>query len=84
MAPKTNTIVLIHGAWMTPRSWDAFRGFYAQRGYRVLTPPWPRLAKSREPRSTCIEILLPLLLDLGHRLIDLLLPGPYALERRES
>jgi pimeloyl-ACP methyl ester carboxylesterase len=43
MAPKSNTIVLIHGAWVTPRSWDPFRGFYEQRGYRVLTPPWPRL-----------------------------------------
>jgi pimeloyl-ACP methyl ester carboxylesterase len=43
MTPKTNTIVLIHGAWVTPRSWDSFRGFYEQRGYRVLTPPWPRL-----------------------------------------
>jgi pimeloyl-ACP methyl ester carboxylesterase len=28
---------------MTPRSWDPFRGFYAQQGYRVLTPPWPGL-----------------------------------------
>ncbi|MEN3313139.1 MAG: hypothetical protein V7645_2468 [Actinomycetota bacterium] len=43
MTPNTNTIVLIHGAWMTPRSWESFRGFYAQHGYRVLTPPWPRL-----------------------------------------
>jgi pimeloyl-ACP methyl ester carboxylesterase len=43
MTPKTNTIVLIHGAWVTPRSWEPFRGFYEQRGYRVLTPPWARL-----------------------------------------
>jgi pimeloyl-ACP methyl ester carboxylesterase len=43
MTSKTNTIVLVHGAWVTPRSWDPFRGFYEQRGYRVLTPPWPRL-----------------------------------------
>jgi pimeloyl-ACP methyl ester carboxylesterase len=43
MTPKMDTIVLIHGAWMTPRSWDPFRGFYEQRGYRVLTPPWSRL-----------------------------------------
>ena len=43
MTPQTDTIVLIHGAWMTPRSWDPFRGFYEQRGYRVLAPPWPRL-----------------------------------------
>ena len=43
MTLRTNTIVLIHGAWMTPRSWDPFRGFCEQRGYRVLAPPWPRL-----------------------------------------
>jgi pimeloyl-ACP methyl ester carboxylesterase len=43
MTSRTNTIVLIHGAWMTPRSWDPFRGFCEQRGYRVLAPPWPRL-----------------------------------------
>jgi pimeloyl-ACP methyl ester carboxylesterase len=40
---KTSTIVLIHGAWMTPRSWDPFRGYYEDRGYRVVAPPWPRL-----------------------------------------
>src|SRR3954452_15522355 len=43
MTPQTTTIVLIHGAWMTPRSWEPFRGFYAQRGYRVLIPPWSRI-----------------------------------------
>lgn len=42
MAP-TKTILLIHGMFMTPRSWDPFRGFYEARGYRVLTPPWPRM-----------------------------------------
>jgi pimeloyl-ACP methyl ester carboxylesterase len=43
MTPKTTTIVLIHGAWMTPRSWERFRVFYEEKGYRVLTPPWARL-----------------------------------------
>jgi len=42
MAP-TKTIVLIHGMFMTPRSWEPFRGYYEARGYRVLTPPWPRM-----------------------------------------
>jgi pimeloyl-ACP methyl ester carboxylesterase len=42
MAP-TKTILLIHGMFMTPRSWEPFRGFYEARGYRVLTPPWPRM-----------------------------------------
>ena len=36
-------IVLIHGLWMTPKSWEPFRGHYADRGYHVLAPPWPRL-----------------------------------------
>ncbi|HUJ19220.1 MAG TPA: alpha/beta hydrolase [Nitrospirota bacterium] len=43
MDGKTNTIVLIHGLWMTPRSWDPFRGYYEGRGYRVLTPAWPQM-----------------------------------------
>jgi pimeloyl-ACP methyl ester carboxylesterase len=43
MANTTKTIVLIHGMFMTPRSWEPFRGFYEARGYRVLTPPWPRM-----------------------------------------
>jgi pimeloyl-ACP methyl ester carboxylesterase len=43
MTPDTNTIVLIHGLWVTPRSWDRFRGYFEARNYRVLTPAWPRL-----------------------------------------
>jgi pimeloyl-ACP methyl ester carboxylesterase len=43
MATTPKTIVLIHGMFMTPRSWEPFRGYYETRGYRVLTPPWPRL-----------------------------------------
>jgi pimeloyl-ACP methyl ester carboxylesterase len=43
MSLKPKTIVLIHGLWMTPCSWRLFQGFYEARGYRVLTPPWPRL-----------------------------------------
>jgi pimeloyl-ACP methyl ester carboxylesterase len=39
--PKT--ILLIHGMFMTPRSWEPFRGYYEARGHRVLTPPWPRM-----------------------------------------
>jgi pimeloyl-ACP methyl ester carboxylesterase len=31
-----DTIVLIHGLWMTPRSWDHWIPYYESRGYRVL------------------------------------------------
>lgn len=37
------TIVLIHGLWMTPRSWEPFRRFYEKCGYTVLAPAWPRI-----------------------------------------
>jgi pimeloyl-ACP methyl ester carboxylesterase len=43
MNSETKTIVLIHGLWMTPRSWHRFRACYEERGYRVFTPAWPRL-----------------------------------------
>jgi pimeloyl-ACP methyl ester carboxylesterase len=36
-----DTIVLIHGPWLTPRSWDGWAERYARRGYHVLAPAWP-------------------------------------------
>jgi pimeloyl-ACP methyl ester carboxylesterase len=36
-----DTIVLIHGLWMTPRSWEEWVPYYEEKGYRVLTPTYP-------------------------------------------
>jgi pimeloyl-ACP methyl ester carboxylesterase len=36
-----DTIVLVHGLWLTPRSWDRWIGRYESAGYRVLAPAWP-------------------------------------------
>ena len=44
MTPAPNapdTIVLIHGFWVTPRSWEDWKAYYEQQGYRVLTPAYP-------------------------------------------
>jgi len=38
---STNTIVLIHGLWMTPLSWERWVVRYSDRGYEVLAPAWP-------------------------------------------
>jgi pimeloyl-ACP methyl ester carboxylesterase len=38
-----DTIVLIHGLWMTPRSWEKWVQYYEGRGYRVLAPAYPGL-----------------------------------------
>src|SRR6185436_17975386 len=38
---KPDTIVLIHGLWMTPRSWEHWKERYEGRGMKVLAPAWP-------------------------------------------
>ena len=36
-----NTIVLVHGLWMTPLSWEHWIERFESRGYKVLAPAWP-------------------------------------------
>ena len=36
-------IVLIHGLWLTPRSWEGWIGRFESQGHRVLAPAWPRM-----------------------------------------
>ncbi|GII98599.1 alpha-beta hydrolase superfamily lysophospholipase [Sediminihabitans luteus] len=36
-----DTIVLVHGLWVTPRSWEGWREHYEGRGFQVLTPAYP-------------------------------------------
>jgi pimeloyl-ACP methyl ester carboxylesterase len=34
--------VLIHGAWLSARSWENFADYFERRGYAVSAPEWPR------------------------------------------
>lgn len=36
-----DTIVLIHGLWMSPLSWEHWIERFNARGFRVLAPAWP-------------------------------------------
>ena len=36
-----DTIVLVHGFWVTPRSWEQWIAHYENRGYRVIAPGYP-------------------------------------------
>ena len=36
-----DTILLIHGFWVTPRSWENWIARYEQAGYRVIAPAYP-------------------------------------------
>src|SRR5689334_23502496 len=39
--PAPDTIVLIHGFWLTPRSWENWITYYETKGYRVIAPGYP-------------------------------------------
>jgi len=36
-----DTIVLVHGFWVTPRSWEDWIAHYEAKGYKVLAPAYP-------------------------------------------
>jgi pimeloyl-ACP methyl ester carboxylesterase len=38
---KNMTILLIHGLWMTPASWNNFNDRFQWLGYDVIAPAWP-------------------------------------------
>jgi pimeloyl-ACP methyl ester carboxylesterase len=35
-------LVLIHGAWLSARSWETFADYFGAHGYVVTAPEWPR------------------------------------------
>ncbi len=37
----TNTIVLIHGAWLNALSWEKVKARYEAQGYNVIAADWP-------------------------------------------
>ena len=45
------TIVLIHGLWLTPRSWEGWKARFEERGHEVLTPAWPRMEGESRPSA---------------------------------
>ncbi|MFF4369266.1 alpha/beta hydrolase [Streptomyces sp. NPDC001594] len=44
----TDTVVLIHGLWMTPLSWEHWVTRYEARGMKVLTPGYPGIQPGTE------------------------------------
>src|SRR5262245_62835976 len=40
-ASRNTPVVLIHGLWLLPSSWDNWVEFFEQAGYAPLTPDWP-------------------------------------------
>ncbi|MCF6744243.1 alpha/beta hydrolase [Blastococcus sp. KM273128] len=62
-----DTIVLVHGFWVTPRSWEDWIAHYEDKGYRVLAPAYPGFeveveALNADPTAIA-ELTLPPIVD---------------------
>jgi alpha-beta hydrolase superfamily lysophospholipase len=42
---STNNIVLVHGLWMTPLSFEYWAHNFTERGYSVYAPSWPGMER---------------------------------------
>jgi pimeloyl-ACP methyl ester carboxylesterase len=47
-SPQAENIVLIHGMWMTPHSWQGWVDRFTSRGHSPIAPGWPGLDKEPE------------------------------------
>ena len=69
-----DTIVLVHGFWMTPRSWEKWVKHYEARGYRVLAPAYPGLEVEvealREDPSPIEALTVPTIIEHYESIID--------------
>jgi pimeloyl-ACP methyl ester carboxylesterase len=43
-----HTVVLIHGLWLTPLSWEGWKERFESKGHTVLAPAWPGMDRSVE------------------------------------
>jgi pimeloyl-ACP methyl ester carboxylesterase len=44
----SQTVLFIHGGWVTPACWDRFVSYFESREYRCLAPAWPGKDRSVE------------------------------------
>jgi pimeloyl-ACP methyl ester carboxylesterase len=50
-------LMLVHGAWLTARSWENYVDHFTSRGFAVTAPEWPRkVGDVEEIRETSDEI----------------------------
>jgi pimeloyl-ACP methyl ester carboxylesterase len=69
-----DTILLIHGLWMTPRSWQKWVERYEDKGYHVLAPAYPGLEVEvealREDPSPIEVLTVPAVVEHLEGLLD--------------
>jgi len=61
--PPPDTVVLVHGLWVTPRSWEHWRTYYAAKGLDVIAPAYPgfeiEVEALREHPEVIAELTVP-------------------------
>lgn len=68
-----DTVVLVHGFWVTPRSWEQWISHYEAKGYRVIAPACPGVeveveALNADP-TPIAEVTLPQIVEHYERVI---------------
>ena len=71
---RQTPLIMIHGAWLSASSWDNYREYFANRGFDVSAPEWPRKAsdveKIRETAGTSAGLGVQEIVDHYAQLID--------------
>ena len=69
-----DTIVLVHGFWVTPRSWENWVERYEGMGYRVLAPAYPgfevEVEALREDPSPIEDLTIPAIVENFEDVLD--------------
>lgn len=62
-----DTIVLVHGFWVTPRSWEHWITHYEAKGFRVLAPGYPGFEVEVESLNAdpepIVKLIVPAIID---------------------
>ena len=81
MSQSPHPIVLIHGLWMTARSWENWVTRYAGLGYRVIAKSWPGMdadiAELRRDPSPIATLGINEIVDHYERIIRSLDRAPF-------
>lgn len=78
----SKTIVLIHGAFVTNKTWENWIPYFEHKGYNVLSPAWPHKdlpvndLKKRQPDQEVASTTLPELVDHYSKIIQRLPEKP--------
>lgn len=74
MTTTPNTIVLIHGFWVTPRSWEGWKAHFESKGFTVHAPAYPgfeaEVEALNEDSSPILEVTGPAIIDSLVELVE--------------